>query len=350
LIRIKKPFLKPAKILSTFLLLFFLFTSVQSQQFVWRAGFNGFFDNREYFNPYSHDQTMFGARTFGQIGLKFDEHNEFNVGINFLYEFGSSLNSKYLQPILYYHYQTEPVKLYIGSFERRKLIDLPLVLQSDTFQYYSPNLLGIFVEAKKDWGYQNVWIDWVSRQGVTDKEIFLIGGTGFLKKGVLFYRHDFIMTHLAKTKTDAESEHIHDNGGFCAGIGINLSHKTFLDSLSLSTGLTMSYDRIRNVYSLEYYKGSLTEFCAQYKAFGIHSIVYLGDGQVQLEGDALYKAKSYERVDFFLKLFRKGPVKAKVTFSLHFIESKLNYSQAFTVYMDMGGAKNIKSITNYSDL
>jgi hypothetical protein len=328
----------------------FLLNQVHCQKLLWNAGIHSFFDNREYFNSYTIDQTIGGVRPFCMIGLSIDEHNEIEFGLNYLYEFGSTMDTKYTQPIFYYHYETEPVKIYIGSFNRKRLINLPLVLQSDTFQYYSPNLQGIFLEFRRPWGYQNGWIDWISKQGPEKKEAFLIGGTGFLKKGIFFYRHDFIITHYALTGMDTLNEHIRDNGGMNAGIGINLSHKTFLDSLTISTGFTGSYDRTRDIYPFRFYKGSLTEFCAQYKAVGLHSIVYLGTGQMQMVGDALYKAKSYERIDLFWQVLRKGPIKGQVTFSFHFIDARLNYSQSFTVYMDLGGTKNLKSVTNYSDL
>jgi hypothetical protein len=320
-----------------------------SQELTWDAGFHGFFDNREYFNKYTNDQTIFGARTFVQTGIRIDEHHEFCVGLNFLYEFGSTLNSKYIEPILYYHFDNNPVKLYIGSFERRKLTNLPLVLQSDTFQYYRPNIEGIFLEYKKPWGYQNIWLDWTSRITMDKKESFLIGGTGYFRKSVFFYRHDFIMTHYAKTEANGPHEHIRDNGGFYAGIGIDLSGIIPFDSLSLSTGFTMSYNRIRNLYPTEYYGGSLTEIYAQYKALGIHSTIYFGDGQVQMVGDALYQAQSYERFDFFWKLFRKSPVKGEVTFSLHFMDGIMNYSQSFAVYLDLGGAKKLRTFSPASD-
>ncbi len=323
--------------------------NAHSQSIIWRAGMHGFFDNREYFNSYTQDQTIFGTRTFGQAGFAFNQEHEFEAGVNYMYEFGSALTAKYLEPIMYYHFETEPVKLYIGSFERRNLSNLPPVLQSDTFQYYRPNIEGIFLEFRKPWGYQNGWLDWTSRQTNENKESFLIGGTGHLKKDRFFYRHDFIMTHYALTKNDDSYEHIRDNGGFCSVIGVDLSKIFGLDSITISTGFTMSYDRLRNIYGFEYYGGSLSEFLFQFKALGLHAITYFGDGQVQMVGDGLYRAKKYERVDLFWDLFRKGPLKGKVTFSFHFLDHRINYGQSFTIYLDLQGRKTLTSSASISD-
>jgi hypothetical protein len=320
-----------------------------AQYLTWKTGMHVFFDNREYFNSYAQDQTIFGTRIFGQTGFDIDQHHQIQAGISYLYEYGSTINSKYIEPILYYHYENEPVKLYFGSFDRKKLIELPQILQSDTFQYYRPNIEGIFIELHKTWGYQNVWIDWASRQTDKNKEIFLLGGTGSLKKGRFFYRHDFIMTHYAKTKINDSSEHIRDNGGLCAGIGVDLSHILGLDSLTLSSGFTMSYDRTRNVYDFRYYKGSLSELLVQYKSLGLHASAYIGEGQVQMVGDGLYRAKNYERIDVFWDLFRKSPVKGRVTFSIHFIDQLIDYSQTFSIYVNLEGRKTFNSFASISD-
>jgi hypothetical protein len=308
-------------------------------------------DNREYFNNYAQDQTIFGARTFGQTGIAINKSQEFAVGLNILYEFGSSLDHKNIDPVLYFHFENKLLNLYLGSCERKGLINLPLLLQSDTFQYYKPNIEGMFLEVRKPWGFQNVWLDWTSRQTNENREIFLIGGTGILKVGAFFYRHDFIITHYAKTAVNAPHEHIRDNGGFSAGIGVDFSKQTFFDSLSLSTGFAMSYDRRRNIYlyPFEYYEGSITELNAEYRAFGLKFVTYFGDGQVQMAGDPLYRAKFYNRIDLFIKFFKKGPVKGEVKFSLHFIEDIVDISQVFTIYLNIGGTRSLNTSANISD-
>lgn len=312
------------------------------QEVTWKAGFNGFFDNREYFNRYIQPQSILGARTFVEGGFAVDEYSEFSIGADFMYEFGASVQTNHIKPILYYHFNNDPFEMYIGAFQRKGLFELPYVLQADTFQYYRPNAEGIYLKAEKSWFKQDLWLDWTSRQTDTIRETFLIGGTGKIWKNRLFARYDFIMYHFAGPAISIPNDHIRDNGGYSVIAGIDLSHKTFLDSLTFSTGMTMSYDRLRNVYDLDFRFGSLSEVFLLYKGLGLRNTLYFGDGQVQMAGDAMYTAEYYDRLDFIWNVFRISKVKAQVQFSLHFVPDAIDTSQKFAVYLDLGGHKKIK--------
>ncbi len=315
--------------------------SAKAQEFIWDAGVNGFFDNREYFNDYVEPQTMFGIRPFGTIGLRISDYYQISFGLDVLYEFGGAIDKDNLKPIIYFQFKKEPLNLIFGSSPRKDLINLPNVLQTDTFNYYRPNIEGIFLEFRKPWGFQNIWLDWTSRQTDVNRETFLIGGTGMLKKSIFYYKHDFIMTHFAGPSIPIPDDHLRDNGGLYAGVGIYHPRKS-LDSLSFSIGYTMSYDRLRNVYDLYFRNGSLTELYFQYRGFGIKSALYLGEGQVQMVGDGLYAAKFYNRNDLFWKIFRKDCIEGKVEFSLHILKDLIDVSQSLTLYVKIGGGKKFK--------
>ncbi len=316
-------------------------TTLFCQEITWKAGFNSFFDNREYFNNYINPQSILGARTYAEGGLAIDKYSEFSVGVDFMYEFGAKVKTDYIQPILYYHFNNDPFEVYMGAFQRKGLFELPYVLQTDTFQYYRPNAEGIFLKAEKSWFYQELWLDWTSRQTDTVRETFLIGGTGKIWKNSLFARYDFIMYHFAGPAISIPNDHIRDNGGFDIVAGLDLSDKTFFDTLTISTGLTMSYDRLRNVYDLDLRFGSLSEIFLLYKGLGLKNTVYFGDGQVQMVGDGMYSAKFYDRLDFIWNVFRVSKVKAQVQFSLHFLPETLDTSQKFAIYLDLNGRKDI---------
>jgi hypothetical protein len=316
---------------------------MSGQEFIWKAGNFSFFDNREYFNKYVEPQTMFGTQTFAEAGFKVDNQNSFSAGGNFLYEFGSKASKDNFKPILYYQHQSEYVKLMVGSFSREGLYKMPDVLEHDTFRYYRPNHEGIFIEGKKGIASQNVWLDWTSRQTLTDRETFLIGGTGKLTPRNWVLRYDAIMHHHAGTAAHDTTDHIRDNGGICFFIGYNFTPFTDFDTLFLSTGLTGSYDRLRNKYKLDYRLGNIWELDAMYKGVGIRSILYWGEGQTEMVGDGLYKAKFYERTDFIWQFARKGSVKAEVKFSLHFLPEVMDVSQSLTIYLDLNGSKKLLS-------
>lgn len=312
-----------------------------SQEVRWKAGFYGFFDNREYFNDYAQPQSILGARTFAEGGFIIDQYSEFGVGLDYMFEFGSDPEPNNIKPIIYYRYKSKAIDLYMGAFPRYGLVEMPLALQNDTFNYYKPNMEGIYLNFHNHWGEQNIWLDWTSRQTLEKRETFLIGATGKAKiKSVGFARYDFLMYHYAGTMQEAYTP-VRDNGGYTAIIGANLAKYTPLDSLSISTGYIGSYDRLRESYDLRFYHGSLSELYAQYKAFGARSTFYFGDSQVLMVGDPMYRAEKYNRTDLVFKVLNKGRVKGSVELSFHFLPGLTDYSQKFTIYVDISGRKKI---------
>jgi hypothetical protein len=318
-------------------------STLKAQQFIWKTGMHTFFDNREYYNNYVQPQSMLGARTFASGGFAVDNSNSFLAGVDYLYEFGSKSNISDVLPIIYFNHQSKYAQVKMGAFPRKDLICLPYVLQIDTFQYYRPNVEGIFLKFFKPWGYQKLWLNWTSRQTDSDRETFLIGGTGIINPNKWFIRYDFIMYHFAGTAIKHPNDHIRDNGGLVFSAGLDLSDLTDMDSLVIQSGLTMSYDRIRNVYDLDFRTGNITEIVGCYKVVGLRSTTYFGQGQTQMVGDGLYSAKFYSRLDIFLNLFRKSKVKSLVEFSLHFLPEVVDVSQRFVIYITFDGkSKHIK--------
>ena len=324
------------------ILFFFCFyTFSEGQSFKWQTGLSGFFDNREYQTPYAESQTLFGTRIFGYANLKLNREIEIGTGLDLLYEFGDNLRKNNLKPVLYLHFNKDFVDFYFGSFPRRNLIVSPRMLLSDTIQYYRPNCEGLYLNLNQSWGFQSAWLDWTSRQGDTIREVFQVGGTGMAWKGIFYYRHDFVMTHYAKSSNQTLNNTIRDNGGLYAGVGVNLSPYLF-DSLTISTGLCFSYDRIRGATDLTYSHGSLTNLYIEVFRIGIRTSTYVGTGQVLLWGDQLYRAKYYNRLDFIWHFFRKKNITGSVEFSLHVVEDILDVSQVLKIRATIGDEYKIR--------
>jgi hypothetical protein len=330
------------KLLLPVLVLAIFYPTVSSQQLKLKAGLFGFFDNREYFNYYANDQTIFGTRAFLQTGITLNQKSEFVLGLDGIYEFGSSFETDNIKPILYIHQKTDAIDLYLGSFYRYPIVNLPYVLLNDTLKYYRPNMQGIYIGYSGNNFNHNIWIDWTSRQSKENKEIFLIGGTGSFKLNKFYYLHDFIITHDALTSKSNSDEHIRDNGGIYSRIGVDASHFLFFDSLTLSTGIVFSYDRERNITPLKYYPGSMTELYMQYKSVGAKYTNYSGEGQDIITGDPLYKAKFYNRLDLFWNIFNKPGIEGEVEISFHLINDIIDYSQRFTLRLEIDHLKNFK--------
>ena len=105
-------------------------------------GFDGILDNREYFTPYGIHQTIFGARINPGVAFSWDTVHQVRVGLNYMYEFGGELLGVKPQIDLYYSYNAGHIRFLFGSFLRRELLDEPLMLMTDSHDYYRPNLEG----------------------------------------------------------------------------------------------------------------------------------------------------------------------------------------------------------------
>jgi hypothetical protein len=329
-----------------FILKLYLITS--GQTFEWKAGFNGFFDNREYFNDFTEPQTIFGSRFFAEAGIALNDYNRFKAGLNWLYEFGSKGDLTAPDITMYYNGLSKHINFFIGAFPRRDIICHPLILLKDTLEYFRPNIDGMFLELQTNWGYHNIWIDWTSRQTNVKRETFLIGGEGTIKKGVFFYQHNFIMYHFAGPAIPIPDDHIRDNGGLTVSLGLNLSSKIHLDSIIIASGLALSYDRIRSIYDFNFPCGWLNSIKVIHRGFGINTIYYTGDSQVLLYGDGFYKSETYGRVDLFYEGNNSDRIKGKLQFSFHFIPGTINCSQSFAIYLSLEGRRNI--VTNQSEV
>lgn len=310
--------------------------SISAQSINWKVGFDSYFDNREYYNNYAYPGSILGSKVHAFGGFSIDENNSFNLGGDWLYEFGDELRPELFNPILFFEHHANEISLYMGAFPRNGLIAHNNILLSDTFNYFRPNVEGIYLEYANSWFKQNVWLDWTSRQTTEAHEAFLVGGTGTIGKGIFMGRYDFIMCHVAAKAEQTTPNHVRDNGGLTFVAGLNLSDKLFVDSMSVSTGIAYSYDRLRGIYELEYYYGSLTELFVNYKRGSLRNTLYVGDGQVNLVGDKLYTAKFYNRIDFILDVFKKGRVKGEVECSLHFLPEVMDFSQKFHISVNLG--------------
>ncbi len=312
-----------------------------SQGFVYKAGFFGFFDNREYFNEFVNDQTIFGSRISGELGYTFNQNNRIMAGINHLYEFGSN---EWIAPeyTAYYYGTSNKASIYLGSFPRVNTIRMPLALLTDTFNYYRPNTQGIYVEFHNKAFVQNIWMDWTGRQSFDRKESFLIGMSGFYRKGIFAYQHHLVLTHLAHTSNTMIDEHIRDNGGYAVLPGINLTDRFKLDSIAIFAGVLGSVDRLRGIYDFSFPVGFMGEAVVEYKNVGMHGLVYAGDNQVITSGDGLYKSEFYSRIDAYYQK-NNNQINGKVQVSMHMLPGVVDISMSLVIRATINGSFRNKS-------
>jgi hypothetical protein len=145
-------------------ILFILFSFLaKAQDFEYQILFEGIGDNREYFSEKAMPQTILGSRGAFEVGLKIDNHR-IRTGLSQLLEFGSDIDYHKPKLTLYYQLKEDKKEFLFGGFPRRGIIDFPLAMLTDTLLYYRPNIEGMFGEVHWNWGKQNGFVDWVSRQ------------------------------------------------------------------------------------------------------------------------------------------------------------------------------------------
>jgi len=288
---------------------------------------HNFFDNREYFNNYTEDKTIFGFNAEGKINFLINETNSIKIGLNYLQEFGKRrINTPDI--IAFYEFNNKNFNITFGAFPFFDYIDQPLILFNDTLQYYKPIFEGIFLQYKNNNLSNNIWIDWVQKQDTNKKETFIIGSTFKFSKKWFNYRHDLQFLHKALPLNPAPDEHIIDNGGLVSTLGINFHHwiKSF-DTLTLNSGISISYYRERTITPLLFYYAFYSQFSANFKNFGLMVTYHNGDGHNLIFGDHFYFAKNYIRLDLFYKLNFERKIEFQLRGSFHFIEKKIDNSQ-----------------------
>jgi len=310
---------------------------LHSQRFEWLAGFDGFLDNREYYSIHI-PKTIFGSRFRAEVGGSIDGIHRLRVGINYLYEFGTAIDANKPNLTLYYEYHNEGVMLFVGAFPRRDLLRYPRALLSDTLNYYRPNIEGLYAGYSWYWGQQNAFLDWTSRQSDTAHERFMAGTSGKLFFRDFFLSNYFLMSHFAGTAINDPDQSVRDNMGYNIDAGVDLSGKTFLDSLCISAGILGSFDRVRADGDEGHTPvGFLGQAIFLYKFAGVAATYYAGEGQTLLYGDPFYRLDRYGRTDLLFISFRRGPVEMKIDVGIHFAGGQIDYSQQLWVSFDLDG-------------
>lgn len=301
----------------------------------------GFLDNREYKAFIPRSRTYSGTRTTLDFGLNLDSLNHFIVGANALHEFGAIPFFGKVDPVAYYSFQSKNWLFNAGEFPREGLLtDYPRALLNDTLRYYRPNVQGLLARYQNENFTETGWIDWVSRQTITQREQFLFGFAGKYKPvthGPFYISHYFLLMHDAGAEVLLPNDHISDNGGGEIKLGLDLSHKTVLDSLSFEAGTLFSLERERGVDGFKTPAGFVFNAYLSYKRFALFDEFYHGQGSNITYGDSYYSKPTYNRLDIIYTPFLFKHVKGQFIASFHFTPGYTNDNQeAFRISYDLG--------------
>ncbi len=331
-------FVEKIKLMKKLLLISFVILSLfgKSQNFEYQILFEGIGDNREYFSNVAMPQTILGTRSVFEIGVEIDGHR-LRGGLSYLFEFGSEIDSQKPKLTMYYQFKDEQLEFLFGAFPRRDRINFPLAMLTDTLLYYRPNIEGLFGEVNWDWGHQNVFVDWVSRQTVTEREQFMVGSSGEIDYKNLFIQNYFLMFHDAHTASDTPGDHIKDYAGFALQGGIRTVEDSKLTGY-LKAGILASSFRERNVTDGYINAASFfAEAFGKYKNFGIKSVLNSGAGHRFAYGDQFYRVKDYWRTDVIWYFINHEKVKGRFNYSFHLIEwNDLDQQQQLSIIYVFG--------------
>lgn len=305
-----------------------------------------FFDNREYKEFVTRSRTYSGVRITADVGFNIDSNNHFIFGANALHEFGGNPFFLRVNPVAYYSFTGKNWLFNAGAFSREGLLtDYPRAMLNDTLRYYRPNVEGLLTRFKNSHFTETVWIDWVSRQTDVDREQFLFGFSGKYQpslSGPFYVSHYFFLLHDAGPAIAIPNDHIRDNGAAQIRLGANLSHKTFLDSLSFEAGGMLSLERSRGIDGWQKPKGFVASAYASYKRFALNDEFYKGDGHHITFGDAYYQYKTYNRLDIIYTPFIAKGLKGQFVLSLHNTPGHFSNQEAFRLTYDIGRKNLVK--------
>lgn len=308
----------------------------KSQDFEYQVLFEGIGDNREYFNEIAYPQTIFGARGAFETGVKFDNHR-LHGGLSLLQEFGSNIDSQKPKLTLYYQFKNKQTEFLFGAFPRRDKIDFPLAMLNDTLLYYRPNIEGMFGNLIWEWGHQNIFIDWISRQTDYNNEIFTAGTSGEIFTENFFLQNYILMTHDALPIIRTPDKHIEDYFGYALQAGIRTSEEYEFTGY-FKVGILGSSFRRRSVTDgFEKATSLFAEASGKYKNFGIKSVLNSGAGHKFAYGDLFYQAKNYLRTDVIWYFINHEKVKGTFNLSFHVIDwNDLDQQQQLSVIYVFG--------------
>lgn len=308
----------------------------KSQNFEYQGLFEGIGDNREYFNDYGFPQTILGVRGAFEAGVTFDNHR-LRGGLSELFEFGTDIDAQKPKLTLYYQFKNEHDEFLFGAFPRRDKIDFPLAMLTDTLFYYRPNVEGMFGSVSWDWGHQNAFVDWISRQTEVNREIFTVGISGEINYKNLFLQNYTLMTHNASAAIRLPDEHIKDYLGFALQVGLRTSENSVFEGYFKAGTLTSTYRQRTITDGYIVANSFFAEAKGKYKKFGIKSALSSGGGHNFAYGDHFYRAKNYWRTDVIWYFINHEKVKGTFNLSFHVIDwEELNNQQQLSVIYVIG--------------
>lgn len=312
------------------LLAFIGTAEISAQTLLWSAELVPYFDNREYTYERMQSETLFATRLTPTIGLAFGNHS-IVAGVAWIQPIDSRIEHSRFKPTVYYRYDTPQFAMSMGLFPRTQLIEpLDDFLQTDSLAFFSPNIQGALFQHTSQLGYIEALIDWRGIQTETTREAFMIVAQGRIHiTPWLFAGGAIAMNHLARAKneTPENATHVTDNFMIRPYVGIDLSHRTALDSLSLRCGYLTTFDRERGITPWQTSHAFVADLTLEWKFLGIRDKFYYGSAaqpfydqftSTLYQGEVYYTTQWHNRLDVYGYIFRNNFINCFASVNFHF--------------------------------
>lgn len=332
-------------------------TQCIAQKLLWSAELVPYFDNREYQYERMTSETLFAARLTPTIGVGFGNHS-IVAGVSWIQPIDSRIELSSFKPTIYYRYDTRRFAMSMGLFPRTQLIEpIDDFACTDSLSFFAPNIQGALFQHRSDLGYVEAMVDWRGLPTETTREAFMVLAQGRINiTPYLFAGGAAVMNHLARAKNEpaGHETHVTDNMMVRPYIGVDFSHRTVLDSLTLRCGYLLTLDRERGVTDWIASHGFVADLTVEWRFLGLRNKFYYGTpvqplydkmGQVLYQGESYYGTKWHNRLDIYGYIFRNSFVNCFASLNFHFTPGQWGFQQQLVVraYIDQDFKKRHKT-------
>ena len=314
----------------------------------WSIDFSSVFDNREGDDKMYEDKTFFFTSLSPEIGLRFTKKDRIAGGVVWNQPLENGVKDGKVYPTLYYRHESDRWKFSMGMFPRTQLREpLPGFLWCDSLQYFQKNIRGALVQYEQRNGFFDAYIDWRQMQTETRREAFNIVFHGEWRpkaKAFLLGGH-LMMNHYAKTRHADDSQSIVDNFLVNPYVGVDLSHKTALDSLVVKAGALMTVERYREYNGWKTPGGFWLDATFEWKWLGLHNSLYAGGklfplysqfGTQLYLGESYYQSKFYNRTDVYAHVYRNKFMDLEAQLNFNVAKGNFMFYQRLVLNIHLG--------------
>ena len=337
------------KWLTAILLCIAAISPLAAQEVEWSIDATALINNREGGDVYTPAQTFIFTRLAPEVGVSLnDRAHVLKGGVAWYQPMTDEMSGFKVLPTLYYRYNSDNGwHVTAGMFPRTLMVQrAPRYMWSDSLDYCQPNVRGIMAQVIKPAGYTELAVDW--RQIPTDvrREAFTVMVNNDWRVAGPFRLGGHVQySHLAMSHVGKEYQHVNDDILINPMLGLDLSHRTILDSLRFDLGALITMERDRGDMEWLNQAGLLATTTARWRWLQVDETFYAGKALMPLYpyqgsllnlGDPYFNHKVYSRTDLIGHIVSNQYVDMSLSLAYHATDKFTGFWQQFTCrfYLD----------------